>query len=170
MCLQPGIVQNRYLLIVACSRRKRSAPGLLPAIERYDGPLFRVLRKYRRECPDGATFLDTYIFSAKFGLISGDTPIPDYDQKMTETRAHELRAQVIPELKRILEVGCYQEAFICMGQRYRQGLDGCESSIPRGLVVKVATGGLGQQQGALHHWLHREVQTPESDREGHQKT
>ncbi|MBI1879340.1 MAG: hypothetical protein HYR94_14175 [Chloroflexi bacterium] len=27
----------RYLLIMACSHRKRPDPGLLPAMERYDG-------------------------------------------------------------------------------------------------------------------------------------
>lgn len=29
----------RRLLILACSATKRSAPGLLPACARYDGPL-----------------------------------------------------------------------------------------------------------------------------------
>src|SRR5262245_4306372 len=38
-----------YLLIMACSQRKRSEPNLLPAIERYDGVHFRVLRKAQRE-------------------------------------------------------------------------------------------------------------------------
>jgi hypothetical protein len=39
------------MLILACSRRKRPDEGLLPAIERYDGPAFRVLRHFLREMP-----------------------------------------------------------------------------------------------------------------------
>jgi len=31
------------LLILSCSQRKRPDSGLLPAIERYDGPVFRVV-------------------------------------------------------------------------------------------------------------------------------
>jgi hypothetical protein len=37
------------MLILACSRRKRPDEGLLPAIERYDGPAFRVLRRFLRK-------------------------------------------------------------------------------------------------------------------------
>ena len=39
------------MLILACSRRKRPDEGLLPAIERYDGPTFCVLRRFLREVP-----------------------------------------------------------------------------------------------------------------------
>ena len=55
------------MLILACSRRKRPDDGLLPAIERYDGPAFRVLRRYLRERPAGAP--DVFILSAEHGLI-----------------------------------------------------------------------------------------------------
>ena len=78
--------EHRYLLIVACSQRKRSDPGLLPAIERYDGVNFRVLRKARREgyWPEN---LDVLILSAKYGLLKPDTLIEDYDSRMTQERA-----------------------------------------------------------------------------------
>ena len=39
------------MLILACSRRKRPDEGLLPAIERYDGPALRVVRRFLREMP-----------------------------------------------------------------------------------------------------------------------
>ena len=35
------VTEPKRLLIMACSQRKRSESGLLPAIERYDGPAFR---------------------------------------------------------------------------------------------------------------------------------
>ena len=61
------------MLILACSRRKRLDEGLLPAIDRYDGPAFRVLRRFLRERPAGAP--DVLILSAKHGLIAHDLPI-----------------------------------------------------------------------------------------------
>ena len=61
------------LLILGCSQKKRPDSGLLPALDRYDGPMFRVLRKCLRECPGGAQGLETYILSAEFGLMQAST-------------------------------------------------------------------------------------------------
>lgn len=41
--------ERRYLLILACSQRKRVDAGLLPAIEHYDGVNFRAIHKAKRE-------------------------------------------------------------------------------------------------------------------------
>ena len=40
---------KNYLLIISCSERKVETPETLAAIERYDGPVYRTLRKARRE-------------------------------------------------------------------------------------------------------------------------
>ena len=42
---------DHRLLILSCSQRKRPDRVLLPALERYDGPVFRMLRKFLRSCP-----------------------------------------------------------------------------------------------------------------------
>ena len=88
----------RYLLIIACSQRKLSDPGLVPAIARYDGGQFRVLRKAHR---DGylSNYLDVLILSAKYGLIKACTPIANYEQRMNRKRASELKAQVSSQLE-----------------------------------------------------------------------
>ena len=49
--------QISRLLIISCSRRKNPASKKLPAIERYDGPIFQVLRKFLREFPKDARTL-----------------------------------------------------------------------------------------------------------------
>lgn len=90
------------MLIMACSRSKRSDHGTLPAIERYDGPAFRVLRRYLRESASEAP--DIFILSAEHGLISHDLPIANYDTQMTLARAGELRLTVLAELERITSV------------------------------------------------------------------
>jgi hypothetical protein len=40
---------RKKLLLIACSNRKVRTRGLLPAIERYDGVTYRVIRKAMRE-------------------------------------------------------------------------------------------------------------------------
>ena len=62
------------LLILSCSQRKAPAKGRLPAIDRYDGPAFRVLRKYLREGP--AEVPTVLILSAKYGLIESEREDP----------------------------------------------------------------------------------------------
>ena len=85
------ISSNSRLLILSCSQKKRSSPGSIPALERYDGPAFRVMNKFIRVCSPEAQLPDTYILSAKFGLISADKPIPHYDHRMTPQRIKDLQ-------------------------------------------------------------------------------
>jgi hypothetical protein len=48
------------------------------AVERYDGPLWQVLRRYQREQPEHAADLVVHGLSAEYGLIAGDMCIPHY--------------------------------------------------------------------------------------------
>jgi hypothetical protein len=43
-----------------------------PAIDMYDGPEFRILRKFR-------WCIDLFVFSARYGIINGERPIIPYD-------------------------------------------------------------------------------------------
>src|ERR1039458_66099 len=83
---------NKRLLVLGCSQTKREAPGLLPAIERYDGSSYRVLRSFlrEREWPSG---LSVAVLSATYGLVGGFTGIEDYDERMTPDRAVEWAPQ-----------------------------------------------------------------------------
>ncbi len=84
---------RNYLMIIGCSQRKVEVSEPLPAVERYDGPTYRILRKMRRE---GFTLknLDVLIISAKHGLLACQQPIENYDERMTEERAEELLSQI----------------------------------------------------------------------------
>ena len=77
------------MLILSCSSRKKPSKEHLPAIERYDGPAFRVVRKYLRERGGPSPII--LILSGNYGLIDSSTPICDYDCRMTTMRAKELR-------------------------------------------------------------------------------
>jgi len=62
-------MRAKYLLIIPCSKRKTAPPRVkVSAINLYDGPFYRIIRKAFRESgkPDN---LDIMILSAKYGLI-----------------------------------------------------------------------------------------------------
>ncbi len=145
------------LLFLSCSQRKRVEPGLLPAIERYDGPLFRVLRRYIQSdsSQNGNISPDIYILSAEFGLIPANHPTPNYDRRMTAERVEALRSCVLDSVRDLLhENTSYRELFLCMGREYRRVLDGWEVLVLRDLDVHWAGGSIGKQQGQLYDWLY----------------
>lgn len=80
---------DRKLLVLGCSQTKRDSLGMLPAIERYDGSPYRVLRKFLRDS-EWPSDLSVAILSAKYGLVGGFTGITDYNQRMTPSKASEL--------------------------------------------------------------------------------
>ena len=143
---------HRCLLIVASSQRTRSAPGLLPAIERYDGVNFRVLRKAQREgyWPKD---LDVLILSAKYGLLKSDTLIENYDLKMTPRWAIELRVRVSADLDECLERTPYSEVFINLGKVYLAALALSKELTTLDKRVHYATGGIGEKMSQMKKWL-----------------
>lgn len=144
---------GRKLLILSCSRKKKMGPELQPALERYDGPNFQILRKFILECPAESRNMDIYILSAKFGLIPANQPIPLYDELMTLPRAKELRSQVSAKLRKIFARRKYQELLINLGQAYLPALSGYEPLLPNNLKVVQASGTLGRRQAMLRDWL-----------------
>jgi cytoplasmic iron level regulating protein YaaA (DUF328/UPF0246 family) len=146
------VSEPQYLLIVACSHRKRSDPGLLPAIELYDGVNFRVLRRAQREgyWPKN---LDVLILSAKYGLLKPNTLIEDYDLRMTLERAMALQPQVGADLDRYLERTSYSEVFVNLGKIYKVALDSSKRLRPLDRRVHYATGGIGEKMSQMKKWL-----------------
>src|SRR2546430_68654 len=88
------------LLLLSCSQRKLGTPGKILALQRYDGPAFRVVRRYLRESEDPA--LHICVLSAEHGLIASGERIADYDRKMDAERAAELRESSLATLEAIL--------------------------------------------------------------------
>lgn len=71
------------LVILACSATKRTDAGYMPAIERYNGPLWQTFKAARAEAaPIACAFL-----SALYGFGGEDRPIQDYNERMTPERA-----------------------------------------------------------------------------------
>ena len=138
------------LLLLGCSQAKVGTCGRLPAFQRYDGPAYRVFRKFLRDCPDAVPPINLYILSAKYGLISGDILIPDYDLRMTKERAEQLKPAVKKSLSLILSLYHYDEIFVGMGKLYREVVT---DLLPPDSRVVVAEGGIGEKSAALYRWL-----------------
>lgn len=143
---------KRRLLILSCSQRKHESQELLPAIERYNGPSFFVLRRFLRECPHLAKELDVYILSAAYGLISGNFPIEWYDRKMDLTRAVELQSQVNSALSDILRNNYTSICFV-LGKTYLKAFESAHDLIPDHTERIIAYGWIGKKLAQLKQWL-----------------
>src|SRR5688572_1934080 len=99
----------KRLLILSCSQRKHPSRRPMPAVARYDGAAFQVLKKYLRTTHDPS--LRVFILSAKYGVIDGDAPIADYDQKMTPERADALKTPSQSIARNAVRRGRYSEVF-----------------------------------------------------------
>lgn len=143
--------QSRRLLVLACSSRKVSSAELLPAIDRYDGVAYRVVKRLQclGQYPED---VDLVIISAKYGVIPHDQPIPTYDLRMTPERAREQAAENRNILARLLENASYREVFISAGKNYLLALEPFDAW--RGTVrVRTNKGKIGLQLKGLKMWL-----------------
>lgn len=148
----------RYLLILACSRRKQPGPPM-PAWQRYDGPVWQSLRPRLAELPCAARAfsgagedpLDILILSARFGRIGAWTPIPDYDQQLDQRRLQMLRRSPLPTSTSLL-VGHADDIDVIAGALYRQLLCALH---PRLAAACEQSGGegIGEQRARLGRWL-----------------
>jgi hypothetical protein len=147
---------TRHLLLISCSATKRHDPGLLPAAQRYQGVVYRVVRRNRPGT------LSIWIISAKFGLIDETYPIPDYDLSMTEARARELEQAVSQEFDRRLRTEQFAAIFVNLGARYARTLD-ASVLLPQMRatgVVEEARGGIGSRLRQTKQWLVACAETP----------
>ena len=71
------------LLILACSETKRDDAGRIPALLRYDGPLWQTLRTVD---PEGRAAKVAFL-SAHYGFGDANDPIKSYNARLTPTLA-----------------------------------------------------------------------------------
>lgn len=76
------------LLVLACSATKRPDPHSIPALARYDGPLWRTLRAAD---PEGRRARVAFL-SALYVFRDAATPIADYDARLTQDLAERMIA------------------------------------------------------------------------------
>lgn len=137
---------SRYLLLMGCSERKHQKPGLVPALDLYDGVNYRVIRKARRDGYWPAP--QVVIVSAKYGVLDPQTLIERYDQRMTPKRAQALQQQVGTQLDAFLMQRCYDEVFINLGKSYLLALATSQQLSRLGERACYASGGIRSKDEA----------------------
>jgi hypothetical protein len=141
----------------------------MPAIERYNGPMWQLLRKFLSEEAEHSRNLEVYGLSAEFGLIPANQPIPMYDREMSEERALELRPRVMEKLKLMLTSG-YSRLCLGLSQRYMFALDGWDRWVPTELPVTVTDGPMGVKLAQLKAWLYGKPWQPDQSQSRRLKT
>jgi len=134
------------LLIISCSQRKNNGQRLVPAIELYDGPGYRVLRNRLDGMHNSPAI---WILSAKHGLLWSDSHIYNYDERLTKEKAKDIRANVETFIGRWAPEGKFKNIFIWAGKDY---LDVLPKAFLAHSNVHVATGAIGQKLHLLKQW------------------
>ena len=142
---------KRSLLIISCSGAKDKTPGLLPAVMRYKGPLYPTLHKAMRENRFPKS-LDILIVSAKYGLLKSDELIEDYDQRMDDNRAEELRPSIQKKLEAFLDGKDYDQLFNGLWKDYQVILEGFNLEKHFENVILVETN-RGKKMSQFKTWL-----------------
>ncbi len=143
------------LLILSCSATRRPDAGSMPALDRYDGPSYRVLRKCFREQPERP--IAVWIVSAEFGLIRSHEQIPTYDRKMTAERAIELATTINAQFH-ALRYGLFAERVLLhMSPVYHSAIAPIRSRIENlsRIPLHETSGGIGVRLGQLKRWLYQ---------------
>lgn len=140
------------LLILSCSQTKIKNKDLLPAIERYDGPSYKVLRKIMNSSNYNNS-LDIAIISAKYGLLQPHEKIEDYDLKMNKEIAESLNNKVAEELRKQISNNKYENIFINIGSDYNLAVDGFNKKLPRNTEILYAKGKIGERLSQMKKWL-----------------
>ncbi|WP_298277963.1 DUF6884 domain-containing protein [Ferroplasma sp.] len=131
--------RNKRLLILSCSMKKTEKPGM--AFNVYDGPYYRVLRKYLKH----NNGIDIKIISAKYGLINARDKICPYDYKMNKPDALIYRRIYCSEMEEIASL--YKDVQFCGSKLYGSIIDDKYN------IIKV-NGKIGQQLHQLKTWLY----------------
>lgn len=147
------------LLILACSATKRHDEALMKALDRYDGPSFRTLRKALREMPEEQR-PTVLILSALYGLIPADELIADYDKRMKQSESCRWRSQVRSTLVSQIHNRRYDQTFINLGADYMPALAFDETIAECLGTVQYAEGGIGDRLGQMRRWLIGTVAQP----------
>jgi len=146
------------LLILGPSYRRNPSPKPLPAIERYDGLFYRIVRKHADKLREKD--IDVIIVTEGLDVVTPDTKLP-YKPPVGESwrslppikkdpeKVELLRSRIL-ELVRRRE---YEEIFVALNKRYQELLPDLEAYTQK---VIASFKGIGPKAQALKQWLEGE--------------
>ena len=143
------------LLILGPSYRRNPSPEPLPAIERYDGLFYRIVRKYMDKLKEED--IDVIIITEDLDVITPETELP-YKPPIGESwkslppvrrdpkKVKMLRTQILKFVRKRR----YEEIFIALNKRYRALLPDLTAYTDK---VIASFKGIGPKAQALKQWL-----------------
>ena len=145
-CLQPNPQESAagHLLILGCSDKKIESYSQAPALEIYDGPNYRVLRKFLRE-NGWAPGLMIKIISAENEIIDATTLIRFSDLCLNKETEKGINLKELGEPKSI---------FIDAGENYQSTISDIMKLFSSDKVIWADNKG-GQKTEELRRWLSR---------------
>lgn len=144
----------KRIIITSCSQRKKNNESLLSAIERYDGPNFRLLRKYLNQTTDE---LDVYILSAKYGLIYQEKQISFYEEKLNKNNLQEITKLSIAQANRFFTgTEKTKEVFVNLGALYLKVFEPILEKLSEKNELIFTSGSSGRRLAEMHDWLYGE--------------
>ena len=138
----------RQLLVLGCSQAKRESSGLLPALDRYDGPHYRILRKFLRE-NQWPTNLSVAVLSAKHGLFGSLKGIEYYDERMNPASARAHAKDCVATLTKWAK--SHDTAYLSLGKDYIPAVQPALDALP--IPSEVFTGPIGVKSHKLKRFL-----------------
>ena len=148
---------ERKLVIVSASSSIRKEPDeAIPAIERYNGIYFRVLRKYLPK--RNLSNIDVLIVSEKLGLVWSHDKITYHVPhagkwgalSLDDVSIRKLRTENLEKLRKI--VNRYSEIYVNVGVKYLRLIEGFEK-ITTCKVTYAIGRGLGPKALHMKQWL-----------------
>lgn len=154
-------ITPRFVIVMGCSGTKVATPGHIPAIDRYDGPMWKTLRAQLARLPDAAEAyrsgdLVILVLSALYGLVPASTPMPDYDLRMTPDLAKKMASdpsydfQMLPHL-----VDGAEHVLFAAGSAYRDVMwRGSGANLWHLMkITETDGGGIGEHRAQLGAWM-----------------
>lgn len=142
---------KRYLLVQACSARKKEVSRPIPALDLYDGYFYRIIKNSELSS-NSDPVIDIRIVSAEYGLLRPDDVIETYERKMDSQRAVQLQPSVVNSLIQEVANHDYDEVVVNLGKVYQQAISG----LPEAVSVPVRTiegSGIGVKGHILKQFL-----------------
>ena len=140
----PAKKAGRKLVIVSCSQKKCPDVGNMKAFDRYMGSVFQSLKK--QGVPED---VDVAILSAKHGLISRDTPIKNYDLKMSSEIGQKFKSDPTQMNRMINTMTGYDDVIVQGGPLYKDVIRAAAGKGDVNLTEVPPGGGIGTQRSDL---------------------
>jgi hypothetical protein len=140
----PAKKAGRKLVIVSCSQKKCPDVGNMKAFDRYMGSVFQSLKK--QGVPED---VDVAILSAKHGLISRDTPIKNYDLKMSSEIGQKFKSDPTQMNRMINTMTGYDDVIVQGGPLYKDVIRAAAGKGDINLTEVPPGGGIGTQRSDL---------------------